>query len=241
MLQELMNNFYFTEKEAKVYLAALKLGRSRVSDIAKSAELNRITTYEVLKRLLQMGVAHSAVYSGVKTFVVVAPSLLVEKMQSRLQVAQQILPRLALLNRANSNKPSIAFFEGADGLRTIYEGTLACQDKVILNIANPQNLLATIGHDFFTQYVRKRAKRKIQVKVLLPDTPENKKFKSEEKKSKREIKLFDAQKYPLPNEVLIYDNKVAMLSFASLIGVVVEDKDIVQSLRSMWQMVWDAV
>jgi len=241
MLQKLINNFYLNEKEAKVYLAALKLGRSRVSRIANKAGLNRITTYEVLKRLVEMGVAQSAIYSGVQTFTVTPPETLIEKQESRLAVAKKILPELSLLSATKSSKPAIFYYEGVEGIRSIYEDTLICKEKIILNIAHPQNLLKTIGEDFFAQYVKKRTCRNIQVNVLLPDTQENKKYKEETSGTMRQIKFFDNKKYPLPNEIIIYDDKIALLSFSSLIGVLIEDKDILQSVGSLWQMVWDSL
>jgi len=241
VLQEFINNFYLNEKEAKVYLATLELGRSRVSRIAKKAGLNRITAYEVLKRLTEMGIAQSAMYSGIQTFTVVSPEILVEKMESRLAVAKNVLPELSLLAASKAHKPAIMFYEGAEGIRSIYEDSLTCKEKIILNVAHPQNLLKTIGKDFFAQYVKKRVRRNIQVNVLLPDTPENKKFKREVKSAMRQIKFFDNKKYLLPNEILIYDNRIALLSFSALIGVVVEDKDIAQSMKSLWQMVWNHI
>lgn len=241
MLDELINNFYLNEKEAKVYLAALELGRSRVSRIAKKAGLNRVTAYEVLKRLAQMGIAQSAVYGGVQTFTVVSPETLIKKQESRLSVAKEILPELALLTASKKHKPTISFYEGAEGIRSIYEDTLACKDKLILNITHPQNLLQSVGDDFFFQYVKKRTRKHIAVQVLLSDTKENKKYKKEVETAKRQIKFFDPDKYPLPNEILMYDNKVALLSFSSLVGVIVEDKDIAQSVKSLWQMVWDSI
>lgn len=239
MFQELINNFYLSEKEAKVYLATLELGRSRVSIIAKKAGLNRVTAYEVLKRLSQMGIAYSAVYSGVQTFTVVPPEILIEKQEGRLAVAKNILPELSLLTASKKQKPSILFYEGTEGIRSIYEDTLACTGKIILNITNPNNLLQTIGKDFFAQYVKKRTRKHIRVQVLLPNTKENQEYKKEKTSALRQINFFDVEKYPLPNEILIYDNKIALLSFSSSIGVVVEDKDIAQSVKSLWQMVWD--
>jgi len=240
MLQELINNFYLTEKEAKVYLAALKLGRSRVSDIARKAELNRITAYEILKRLVQMGIAHSAAYGGIQTFTVISPEMLIQKMESRLKMAQKALPQLALLNRANSGKPAITSFEGIEGIRSIYEDTLSCKEKIIYNVANPDNLINAIGEDFFVQYVKKRVRRKIVVKVLIPETNQNKKYAKEKREAKREVKFFNQKLYDIPNEILIYDNKIAMLSFSSLIGVIIEEKDIANSVKTIWQMIWQA-
>jgi len=240
-LEQLMDNFYFDEKEAKIYLASLTLGRSKVSEIAKKAEINRITAYEILKRFVQRGIASSTTYNQVKTFSVIAPEILIKKMESKLKTAENILPQLSALALTQTKRPQISFYEGTEGIRTIYEDTLTCQDKVIYNIANPQKLLETIGQDFFKQYLNKRLKKKIKVLGLLPDTPENLKYRKEKISALREVKFFDAKKYNLPNEIIVYDNKVAELSFTSKIGVIIEDADIAQSLKTFWQMIWDQI
>lgn len=240
-LEQLMDNFYLDEKEAKVYLASLELGRSKVSEIAKKAELNRITAYEILKRFVQQGIAGSTTYNQVKTFTVISPEILVKKMESKLKTAENILPQLSALALTKSKRPQISFYEGREGIRTIYEDTLTCQDKVLYNIANPQKLLETIGTDYFKQYLNKRLRKKIKVFGLLPDTQENLQYKKEQITALREVRFFNAQKYELPNEIIIYDNKVAELSFSSKIGVIIEDRDIAQSLETFWQMVWDQI
>ena len=44
-----------TEKEAKVYLAALELGEKAVQVIAQKAGVNRATTYFILESLIEKG------------------------------------------------------------------------------------------------------------------------------------------------------------------------------------------
>ncbi|MFA5127853.1 MAG: helix-turn-helix domain-containing protein [Patescibacteria group bacterium] len=238
MLNEITENFYFSENEAKTYLAALELGRSRVSAIAKRAGLNRITAYEILKRLVQIGAANSALYGNIQTFTVAPPDILIQKMESRINIAKKLLPQLTAVNRTNEGKPSISYYDGVEGIRTLYEDSLTCKSKTIYNIANPQNLLRIIGDKFFEQYLKKRIRQKISVKVLMPDNAENKKYLHETTTALREIRYFDGNDFDLPNEIIIYDNKVAMLSFSSLIGVLVEDSDIAKSMLTMWKMGW---
>ena len=49
----------FSSKEATVYLAALELSMAPVSVIARKARLERSTTFEVLKKLSEKGVAQA--------------------------------------------------------------------------------------------------------------------------------------------------------------------------------------
>ena len=41
MLEKILKNIGLNEKEAKIYLALLELGKSKVPEIAKKAELKR--------------------------------------------------------------------------------------------------------------------------------------------------------------------------------------------------------
>jgi len=239
LIDKLIDYFGFTEKEAKVYLSCLKLGKTRVSIIAKNANLNRITTYEILKKLTQEGIAYSSVHNDVKIFYVIPPKTLLEKHESKLELARKSLPELQLISNIHSQKAKIYFLEGVEGIRTIYEDTLNCKEKLIRNIANPQNLINTINRDFFTNYVKKRKRRNIKVKVLLPNTKENIKLKKESKTELRDVKFFDKNKYPFSNEIFLYDNKLALFSFTSLICVIIEDEEIAESIKSFWQMIWD--
>ena len=55
------------EKEAKVYIAMLELGRATAQDIAKKADVNRATTYFVMENLMKKGLA-SAIDEGPRQY-----------------------------------------------------------------------------------------------------------------------------------------------------------------------------
>ena len=241
MLEKVTENFNLDEKEAKVYVAALSLGKSKVSEIAKKALLNRITTYEILKRLARRGLATSVTYKRITYFKVIDPDQFLVKLERQAELAREALPQLLLFKNAGKGKPKVEYFDGIEGIRSIYEDTLNCKEKTIYNVANVENLVESVGNDFLDIYIKKRIKKEIRVKVLIPDNKtaheyiENEKFQN----PLREFKFFDEKKFPVPNEIMIYDNKVIMLSFTSKIGVVIEDHDIAKSLRSLWKLLWE--
>ena len=238
MQEKLVENFNLNEKEAKVYLASLSMGRSKVSEIAKEAQLNRITTYEILKRLSQRGIANKTVIKDTIYFQVVEPQLLINKLERQTEIARETLPQLNLLIGMKKGRPKVNYYEGAEGIKTVYEDTLMCKEKVIYNITNVENLLNQIGKDFLDNYIKKRVRRKIRVKVLVPDNPISRQNVKYSKKVLREYKFFNEKAFPIPNEIMIYDNKILLLSFSSKIGVIIEDNEISQSIKSMWNMIW---
>ncbi|MCK5266986.1 MAG: helix-turn-helix domain-containing protein, partial [Spirochaetes bacterium] len=55
MLEKSLRKFGLKDKEIKIYLTLLTLGPSSVRKIALEANINRGTGYDILKKLIEMG------------------------------------------------------------------------------------------------------------------------------------------------------------------------------------------
>ena len=55
MLEKILQKLGLNDKEIKIYLTILKLGPSPVRAIAQTADINRGTTYDILKHLRDLG------------------------------------------------------------------------------------------------------------------------------------------------------------------------------------------
>lgn len=243
MMEKIIENFNLEEKEAKVYLASLSLGKSRVSDIAKKAQLNRITTYEILKRLTSKGIANNIVHKKIIYFEVIDPKQFLKKIERQAEMAKEVIPQLLLIKNISNKQPRVEYFVGVEGLKIVYEDTLNCQEKIIYNMANIENLIAFFGNDFLNTYINKRIKKGIRVDVLIPNNEFAQKYIKNEKQINplRNYKFFNDEQFPIPNEIMIYDNKIILLSFSSRIGVIIEDHDIAESLKSIFKLLWNKI
>ena len=72
-LQNVLVNIGLSPKESKVYLAALELGPSPASDIALRSKLNRVSTYDILEKLIKRGFISTYTQKRVKYFVATEP------------------------------------------------------------------------------------------------------------------------------------------------------------------------
>ncbi|MBU1627407.1 helix-turn-helix domain-containing protein, partial [bacterium] len=61
MLDKILQDNGFSEKEAKIYLATLELSNAPASSIARRVKENRVTVYSVLKNLVKRGMAQEFV------------------------------------------------------------------------------------------------------------------------------------------------------------------------------------
>ena len=96
--EELMK-YGLSEKEAKVYLALLKLGPSTVNDIAEKADLVRTTTYDVLKKLKEEGVVGSMNYNKIIYFEAAIPEKLIQILDERKKHITEIMSGLKQLRK----------------------------------------------------------------------------------------------------------------------------------------------
>src|SRR5689334_22685697 len=103
MLKEL-EDIGLSEKEARVYLAALELGRTTAEKLATQAKVNRSTTYVQLESLMQKGLMSTYVEGKKTYFAPESPEFLRQvfvKQQAELAAKkgglEQILPELVHL------------------------------------------------------------------------------------------------------------------------------------------------
>ena len=143
MIKEKLIALGLTEKEARVYLALSELGSAVVSDIAKKAEIHRSTTYVILEALAKRGLVVAVKQRGATLYRGTPPDQLVRHFEGTakqyaglVDAAKKLLPDLKTLQRAqkeNGNKrsrPKVQLFEGAEGIRTVYEDTLSSLEHI---------------------------------------------------------------------------------------------------------------
>lgn len=237
MIVDTLTDIGLTEKEAKVYLANLELGQSVISKIAKRAKINRVTTYDIVERLIHKGFINFVTKHKVKYFSPTKPDLIFQNTKRKVDAFQKSLPTLKRL-QGETPHPRVRYFEGLDGIKSIYEDTLSSKTD-ILNFSNSEEI-RQFWPTYDNDYVRKRAKKKIFLRGVSPLDEAGMQVASENKKYYRDIRLIPNKKYNFSNEINIYDDKVSIISFnEGLIGMIIESKEIADTQRSIFTMVWD--
>lgn len=239
-LTKTLQGIGFRDVEAKVYLATLELGEALASEIAKKARLKRPSVYVILKDLMKKGHISSYSRRGVTRFMARDPKLIVSAATERADSAHHSLPELLALYKHGDKpgKPRIQYFEDTEGLITIMEDTIVTADKTILSWADLALAYNTL-RDYYPTYTRKRIERNIFVKGIYEDNKIGLMFQQNAIKARREVRLIPEKTYNLTNEIMIYDDKVAILSHKDLIGVIIQSQDVADSQRAIFHLGWE--
>jgi HTH-type transcriptional regulator, sugar sensing transcriptional regulator len=147
MYEKELINLGLSEKESKVYLAALELGPETAQKIAQKAGINRPTAYVQIESLKNRGLM-SQFDKGKKTFYVAESperlssllNVLEKELEFKKVETERVLPSLLNLFAGKGERPKVRFLEGVEGLKTIQQEFLRSKEKKIVGLTNLDEL-----------------------------------------------------------------------------------------------------
>lgn len=238
-----LKKFGLSEKEATVYLALMTLGSGVVTDIANHSNLNRSTTYIILDSLQKQGLVSVSDDQNSRTYTAAAPEKIVQiaeqsvkKYTDLVGIAHSIVPELKSLYRGVGLKPKIQFFHGTEGIKTAFNETLHSTED-IRAYASIDNLYESIP-DFFPNYFKQRARKKIKIRAIFPDTPQSRERSENDKEELRESKLIKNGLFPFSCEINIFDNKILFASLKERFALIIESSELSMSLKNIFDLSW---
>ena len=119
-LKDVLKQIGLNEKEARVYLALLELGTGTAFNVAKKARLKRPTTYVILEKLKQSGLASTIRNQKSAKFSPLEPAKLYHYYKDKEQALKKALPELEAVYNLRPAKPQVRLFEGHEGMKSLY-------------------------------------------------------------------------------------------------------------------------
>lgn len=230
------------ETEARVYVAALQLGRGTVSQIARKAGVSRTNTYNVLDSLSAKGLVRVSGKEPKEEYAAESPDALVtfirtqqQKAADALEEVEAFAPELKSMHK-RGDRPQVRFYEGTDGLKQVYEDTLTSRET-ILAYANVEDMHATLK-SYFPRYYHRRAGKGIAIRTIMTETPMNIERASRDTEEARETALVPKEQYQFHPEINIYDNKVMIASWREELGIIIESAEIADAMKKIFELSW---
>jgi sugar-specific transcriptional regulator TrmB len=230
-----------TEKEAKVYLAALTLGKASAQKIAKKADLKRPTTYFTIDLLMEKGLM-SSVHEGKKQFFMAEnPDRLIDVFHKREdelkrqgEKLKDVIPDLKKL-RPKGDGPVVKYYTGKEGAKAMVKNLHEHAEEQVW-IAYPSDTVWSLFTEEEREEMRFTRNKKV-LKVNAFYTSSTNVVESTD--SIKRVRLKD--KEALPADIAVYGDIVRLTSFEDeVVGVVVENKDIADSLRTLFKLAWES-
>lgn len=245
-LEKKLKELGFSDKEAKVYLASLELGPSPVQEISKKAGVNRATTYVMIESLTKRGMMSSFEKGKKRFFTAEHPDRLYNVLKSRQRelkekedIISNIMPDLLAINAASENQPRVRFFEGVEGAHAIQQDIIDSRPEVIEHAIDLDEYRKHFRDEDFPEHREKMKKHTIKALVTTAGEPP---ARWRQGGYYEDYKYVDKDKFIFPGELIIYANKVAMITYkGAMVGVIIENAEVRQMVSTIFNMAWESV
>lgn len=230
-----------TKNDRKVYLALLEIGSATVSDLVKKIGLHRSYVYDILDKLIDIGLVSFIIKNNKKYFNAENPERILQIIKNREawikeseEEMNKVLPDLIKRQQIAIEKQEAKIFVGKEGIKSILEDILRTKKDFIGFGA--EGKFKNIFKWYFDNWQRRRTKLGIKYKIIY-----NSKLKDERpvKEQKLVEVRFLPEKYEFPATTIVYGNKVTIIIWdISPIGFVLKSEKAVKSFLNYFDLMW---
>ncbi|MBR9692273.1 TrmB family transcriptional regulator [Candidatus Woesearchaeota archaeon] len=218
----------FSEGEAEIYLALLKLGSANVMQLAKTTGRHRTHIYDTIEKLKEKGLVSESVIDNKKVFIASDPSNIISYIKEKEEKAQIIISELEKLQKISKKDIKVETYKGKSGLKSVLRDIL--REKKDYVGYGEGTRFGKILPIFFQQFQNQSNKLGIGLKLIL------KKGAKVPKREKLQLKYLD---YVSPSTTFVYADKIVIIiwePFPTAIKII--DKQTADSYRSYFEVIW---
>lgn len=224
----------FSINESKVYLTLIKIGSSLAGRIAKEASLDRSSTYNALKMLIQRGIV-STIHENKRTiYSPTDPKKIIDYFKEKEELAKKIIPSLREKYNTRKEKKNITLFQGYKGLKTVFQDILnSCDSKKEYLVIGTEGQFGNKMPYYAPLFSKLKLEKKIKTRMLI------RKGRNKKTKSK------NTQYKTLPSEIIspatinIYDKKLAIFIWEDKPeAILIENEEVSKSFKNYFEFMW---
>lgn len=241
----LLKKFGLSDKEIAVYQALIQSGPSPVRLIAQRSKVNRGTTYDILKSLVELGLVTYYNKQTHQYFSAESPEKLIDALADKQQQLEEVkkeittaLPELKMAFARRGGQPQIKLYEGLKGVKQILEDVLATMAKSpdkTYYVYSSSTVRKNV-YQAMPDFSDKRISKKIKVQTIALGPGGELRGLDE----RRWMKLGDSTLRATYE--IIYSGKVAHISLDETdnpVGVIIENQAIYQTQRELFLFSWE--
>ncbi|MBU1164414.1 hypothetical protein KKA15_02530 [Patescibacteria group bacterium] len=243
----LLSIFNLRKIELDLYQKLFYGGQMSATQLAKQSEISRTSVYDLLERLIEIGIVFETQKGGVKMFAACPPEklhLLIEEKEKELKKAKIALDILQseYLSQKTSSKPRMQIYEGKKELQQMMKDMLLFRDITVYAYWPVIKLNKLLSGEFLTSFHKERVKRNINIKVIWPQNEISsiKKYPYSKTgtESKRDAKIAPAE-VDFSLGYAIYGNSVRFISSSKEnFGFLVESAELAEMMKTQFDSIW---
>lgn len=229
------------DKEALLYLSALKMGPATAQQLALESELKRSTVYPYIDALVEKGLFHIEINGTRKLFIPESPDKLSILLDRKKQILSKIMPLLVQdYVHSSPSTNTIKMYYGLSGIKLIYDDILtSLNDGDEYFVISDQKKWHELDPHYFENFILKRAKLNLVIKLLLQENPHSRKYKNKEDQYHERIKLIP-KNIDLNINMVILPTKVVIVQIVEpLLAILIENPNVAAMNKTLFNVMWE--
>lgn len=232
----LLRSIGLNESEVAVYLTNLEIGPAQAQNLVKRSGFSRPATYLAIEQLTKKGLLSSVLRGKRHLYAAEPPERLLnygrarlDNMATKLGEIEGVLEDLRMLQKGE--RPSVKFFEGALGLRSILQDLVNSKPESIDEIVNIDALRKVFGGKELeaAQNVLDRVKAKGRALFAGHVSAVRKNV---------EARILPKE-FQFAGDIMIYNDKIAMVSYKDrIMGTVIQNAVLADTYRALFELAW---
>ncbi len=231
------------DKEALLYLSALKMGAATAQQLSLDSELKRSTAYPYIDTLVEKGLLHIQINGARKLFIAESPDKLSILLDRKKQILTNIMPQL-VQNYLHSSPSTnnIRIYQGLSGIKLVYDGMLAnLADGDEYLVISDQEKWHALDPEYFENFILQRSKLNLIIRLLLQDSQHARSYKRKEKKYQEKIKLIP-DTLALNINMVILPTKVILTQLVDpLLAILIENPNVAAMNKTLFNILWEVL
>jgi sugar-specific transcriptional regulator TrmB len=248
MEKDFLSKLGLDSNETKIYLYLLKTGVQSVKQISEEIFINRTTVYRYLESLVKKGLAEWIISERGRKIQASPPenlSPLLYKKKSDIQELENNFP--SFISNIKTLKPiqklstQVRYYTDEDGIEQIIWNTLSASKKTYSYAAfGRRNFINPAFEDKFEEEWARRGLKDIVITNQTHLDYVTKQLVFSYKKN-LDIRIIPSSKFYISNDIIIYNNIIAIISLEknNLVGVEIENTEIAKTQKSIFNIVWE--
>lgn len=252
---QLLEDIGLTVPQAHAYKTLVTNGTLSAPSLAKLIGESRTNGYKILDKLCEYGLVLKQEVKGKLMFAAASPAALEQLVRSQAEVVRQKerrlnieLPHLLDYYFAHSERPSIRYFEGQEGIVGIYKDQLLTQQPMYFIRATAD--MSFMGYSELHYWRNMFPRFKIDRHAIVPDVdlaayiPEDQRMPvlESDKMMRLQRTWINEDDYNAPVEWTAYGNKLSIISYGEeAMGMVIESPMIADAFRQLFQLLDEGI
>jgi len=223
-----------TNSEAKIYLALLELGETKVGKIIKKSGVASSVVHNSINNLVEKGLVSYVRRGKIKFYQAVSPKQILSLIEERKNNFLKVLPELDSRQKKSEEKQEAEIFKGIKGvtsmLNILIEDVRKGDDYLFFSVDIEEKNKEI--QDFFWKYDVKRKDKGLIVKGLAPKQLKH-------LFEKRRFVKMRYTNFPILSNVSLCNDKIALFSWVDKpVGYLIKSKEITKIYRDFFNRVW---